>query len=57
MAVSNLPMIDLSPFLHRALHIGTDPRISAAFFVYPDDTTVDGRDIASGASNSLSICS
>ncbi len=26
--------------LHRALHIGNDPRISAAFFVYPDATTV-----------------
>ena len=26
--------------LHRALHIGNDPRISAAFFVYPDAATV-----------------
>ena len=26
--------------LHRALHIGNDPRVSAAFFVYPDATTV-----------------
>jgi isopenicillin N synthase-like dioxygenase len=26
--------------LHRALHTGADPRISGAFFVYPDDTTV-----------------
>ncbi len=26
--------------LHRALHVGNDPRISAAFFVYPDPTTV-----------------
>lgn len=25
--------------LHRALHIGNDPRISAAFFVYPDAAT------------------
>lgn len=29
-----------SSTLHRALHIGNDPRISAAFFVYPDATTV-----------------
>jgi isopenicillin N synthase-like dioxygenase len=29
-----------SSTLHRALHIGSDPRISAAFFVYPDATTV-----------------
>jgi isopenicillin N synthase-like dioxygenase len=26
--------------LHRALHVGSAPRISGAFFVYPDDTTV-----------------
>lgn len=26
--------------LHRALHVGSEPRISAAFFVYPDATTV-----------------
>ncbi len=26
--------------LHRALHLGNDPRISAAFFVYPDAATV-----------------
>ena len=26
--------------LHRALHIGREPRVSAAFFVYPDATTV-----------------
>lgn len=26
--------------LHRALHIGTKPRISGAFFVYPDDRAV-----------------
>ena len=26
--------------LHRALHVGTDPRISAALFVYPDGDTV-----------------
>lgn len=26
--------------LHRALHVGTEPRISAAFFVYPDDRAV-----------------
>lgn len=29
-----------SSTLHRALHIGNDPRISAAFFVYPDATTI-----------------
>jgi isopenicillin N synthase-like dioxygenase len=29
-----------SSTLHRALHIGNDPRISAAFFVYPDATTL-----------------
>jgi isopenicillin N synthase-like dioxygenase len=29
-----------SSTLHRALHVGNDPRISAAFFVYPDATTV-----------------
>jgi isopenicillin N synthase-like dioxygenase len=29
-----------SSTLHRALHIGNAPRISAAFFVYPDSTTV-----------------
>lgn len=29
-----------SSTLHRALQIGTDPRISAAFFVYPDAATV-----------------
>lgn len=29
-----------SSTLHRALHIGNGPRISAAFFVYPDATTV-----------------
>jgi isopenicillin N synthase-like dioxygenase len=29
-----------SSTLHRALHIGNDPRISAAFFVYPDAATV-----------------
>ena len=29
-----------SSTLHRALHIGNAPRISAAFFVYPDATTV-----------------
>jgi isopenicillin N synthase-like dioxygenase len=29
-----------SSTLHRALHIGCDPRISAAFFVYPDATTI-----------------
>ena len=29
-----------SSTLHRALHIGNDPRISAAFFVYPDAGTV-----------------
>jgi isopenicillin N synthase-like dioxygenase len=26
--------------LHRALHVGNDPRISAALFVYPDANTV-----------------
>jgi isopenicillin N synthase-like dioxygenase len=26
--------------LHRALHVGSEPRISAAFFVYPDATSV-----------------
>jgi isopenicillin N synthase-like dioxygenase len=26
--------------LHRALHIGTEPRISGAFFVYPNDKAV-----------------
>ena len=26
--------------LHRALHVGNDPRISGAFFVYPDATAV-----------------
>jgi isopenicillin N synthase-like dioxygenase len=26
--------------LHRALHVGNAPRISGAFFVYPDDTAV-----------------
>ena len=26
--------------LHRALHLGNEPRISGAYFVYPDDTTV-----------------
>ena len=26
--------------LHRALHVGNDPRISAALFVYPEATTV-----------------
>jgi isopenicillin N synthase-like dioxygenase len=26
--------------LHRALHIGNKPRISGAFFVYPDDRTM-----------------
>ena len=26
--------------LHRALHVGNDPRISAAFFVYPDAATI-----------------
>jgi isopenicillin N synthase-like dioxygenase len=26
--------------LHRALHVGNDPRISAAFFVYPNSTAV-----------------
>lgn len=29
-----------SSTLHRALHVGNSPRISAAFFVYPDATTV-----------------
>ena len=29
-----------SSTLHRALHMGNDPRISAAFFVYPDASTV-----------------
>ena len=29
-----------SSTLHRALHVGNDPRISAAFFVYPDAATV-----------------
>ena len=29
-----------SSTLHRALHIGNDPRISAAFFVYPDASTI-----------------
>jgi isopenicillin N synthase-like dioxygenase len=29
-----------SSTLHRALHTGNDPRISAAFFVYPDAATV-----------------
>ena len=29
-----------SSTLHRALHTGNGPRISAAFFVYPDATTV-----------------
>jgi len=29
-----------SSTLHRALHVGNDPRISAAFFVYPDATTL-----------------
>jgi isopenicillin N synthase-like dioxygenase len=29
-----------SSTLHRALHVGNDPRISAAFFVYPDAGTV-----------------
>jgi isopenicillin N synthase-like dioxygenase len=29
-----------SSTLHRALHIGNNFRISAAFFVYPDATTV-----------------
>jgi isopenicillin N synthase-like dioxygenase len=29
-----------SSTLHRALHVGNDPRISAAFFVYPDASTV-----------------
>jgi isopenicillin N synthase-like dioxygenase len=26
--------------LHRALHVGAEPRISAAFFVYPDDSAI-----------------
>jgi isopenicillin N synthase-like dioxygenase len=26
--------------LHRALHVGREPRISGAFFVYPDDNAV-----------------
>jgi len=29
-----------SSTLHRALHVGNDPRISAAFFIYPDASTV-----------------
>lgn len=29
-----------SSTLHRALHIGDEPRVSAAFFVYPDAATV-----------------
>jgi isopenicillin N synthase-like dioxygenase len=29
-----------SSTLHRALHVGNDPRISAAYFIYPDATTV-----------------
>ena len=34
------PKTIYSSTLHRALHIGNGPRISAAFFVYPDATTV-----------------
>ena len=38
--------------LHRALHIGNEPRISAAFFVYPDaDTVVRCFDTCQGPDN------
>jgi isopenicillin N synthase-like dioxygenase len=41
-----------SSTLHRALHIGSDPRISAAFFVYPDaDTVVRCLDTCRGPDN------
>ena len=38
--------------LHRALHIGAEPRISGAFFVYPDDrATVRCLDTCQGPDN------
>ena len=41
-----------SSTLHRALHVGNDPRISGAFFVYPDaGTVVRCIDTCQGADN------
>jgi isopenicillin N synthase-like dioxygenase len=38
--------------LHRALHVGNDPRISGAFFVYPDaDASVRCLDTCQGPDN------